>query len=143
MIAEPNESDQGREKSQTESLAISPVELAEYRRGWQRRREKRRENLRQRKAELLRLARLCAKVLVDDFGVNAVFLFGSLTRSRQIHETTDIDLAVEGLEDREYFPALTALDRVLPPGVALDLVPLEDARPYLVDVVRTRGVQLA
>jgi predicted nucleotidyltransferase len=68
-----------------------------------------------------------------------VWLFGSLAQRRFVHAGSDIDLAVEGLPPEDYFRALVAIWRQLPPGFRLDLAPLEDAKPSLLDVVREEG----
>jgi len=66
-------------------------------------------------------------------------LFGSLALHRSAHHRSDIDLAVEGLPPIEYFPALSAIWELLPPGFEIDLVPLEDANPSLVDLIDSEG----
>jgi hypothetical protein len=53
------------------------------------------------------------------------------------HARSDIDLAVEGLAHEDYVPALSALWELLPEGVDLDLITLEDAPPSL--VARIKG----
>jgi predicted nucleotidyltransferase len=96
---------------------------------------------REAQAEHLRaVARACARRLVQEFGASRVYLFGSLLQADLVHSRSDIDLAVEGLEDRLYFKALREVWALLPPGVELDLVPLERAWPGLADRVRAEGV---
>ena len=103
----------------------------------------RRESQQEARAQLLReVAHACARRLVHDFGARRVYLFGSLLEQDLVHHRSDIDLAVEGLEGELYFKAWRALDALLPPGVELDLVPLEQARPGLAARVRTEGVLL-
>ena len=88
------------------------------------------------------VARACARRLVQDFGAREVYLFGSLLDAELAHERSDIDLAVEGLEGKLYFKALSAVWELLPAGVELDLVPLEQARPGLAERVKAEGVLL-
>ena len=78
-------------------------------------------------------------MLIEQYGARRVWLFGSLAHRRFVHDRSDIDLAVEGLPPEDYFPALVAIWNLLPPGFELDLVPLEDAKPSLVDIVRKGG----
>ena len=73
------------------------------------------------------------------FGASKVYLFGSLVEETFVHDRSDIDLAVEGLEGKLYWKALSALWTLLPEGVELDLVPLERAWPSLAERVRTEG----
>jgi len=91
---------------------------------------------------LRQAARDCARRLVRDFGAKKVYLFGSLLDESLVHKRSDIDLAVEGLDGGMYFKALRELEKLLPEGVELDLVPLEDAWPELVERVRREGLLL-
>jgi predicted nucleotidyltransferase len=84
---------------------------------------------RRRQAELA--ADRCAALLKERFGVRAVHVFGSLAGDSPWHSRSDIDLAVEGLDPDDYVPALSALWELLPEGIGLDLVTLEDAPPEL------------
>jgi len=85
------------------------------------------------------VAQECARVLIEQYGARRVWLFGSLAHRRFVHARSDIDLAVEGLLPEKYFRALAVIWELLPSGLKLDLVPLEDARPDLVDIVREEG----
>jgi predicted nucleotidyltransferase len=82
-------------------------------------------------AEALKSAQTCAELLKRRFGARRVILFGSLIGQGPWHDRSDIDLAVEGLAPTDYFRALSACWELLPQGIHLDLVPLEDARPEL------------
>lgn len=90
-----------------------------------------------RRQQALEAAALCAGVLKEQFGARQVYLFGSLAGQSPWHSRSDIDLAVEGLDPQKYFPALSALLQLLPEGLELDLVPLEEAPPEL--VARIKG----
>jgi len=92
--------------------------------------------------QLREVARACARRLVQDFGAREVYLFGSLLDEELAHERSDIDLAVKGLEGKLYFKALSKVWELLPAGVELDLVPLEQARPGLAERVKAEGVLL-
>ncbi len=84
-----------------------------------------------RRQQALEAAALCAGVLKEQFGARQVYLFGSLTGQSPWHSRSDIDLAVEGLDPQKYFSALGALLQLLPEGLELDLVSLEEAPPEL------------
>ena len=97
----------------------------------------------QRRARRLRqVAQSCAEHLVRDFGARRVYLFGSLLADDWVHDRSDIDLAVEGLEGRLYFKALGDLSKLLPAGVELDVVILESSWPGLAERVKAEGVLL-
>jgi predicted nucleotidyltransferase len=89
--------------------------------------------------EMHRIAARCAEHLARHFDVKRVYFFGSLESEKFIHARSDIDLAVEGLASHLYFKALSALWDELPPGVELDLVPLEDAYDSLKEKIKTQG----
>jgi len=113
---------------------------ARYRRAWQRRWREAEERQQEHIRQMREVAHKCARLLVEQYGARRVYLFGSLVSSRQLHERSDIDLAVEGLgPGRVYWRALSQLWRLLPPGVELDLVPLEDAYPELAEYIRQEG----
>jgi predicted nucleotidyltransferase len=115
-------------------------ELATYRRAWQRRWREAEERDQKRAEKLRETALRCARLLVERFDAKRVYLFGSLASGRQPHESTDIDLAVEGLgPGRVYWRALSQLWDLLPPGAELDLVPMEDAYPELLDLIHREG----
>jgi predicted nucleotidyltransferase len=82
-------------------------------------------------------AQACIRLLKEKFGARDVYVFGSLSGDSPWHSQSDIDLAVEGLAHEDYVPALSALWDLLPDGVELDLVTLEDAPPSL--AARIRG----
>ena len=87
-----------------------------------------------RKEELRKIAKKCVWVLKDKYKVKRVFLIGSLVKGF-IHERSDIDLVVEGLSPGLYLKTLTELWDLLPAGVELNLIPLEDAFPSLKEKV--------
>jgi predicted nucleotidyltransferase len=81
--------------------------------------------------EAHRVARACASLLRERFGVKRVYLCGSAAGESPWHGRSDLDLAVEGLPRGRYFEALGALWPLLPEGLELDLIPLEATPPFL------------
>lgn len=88
-----------------------------------------RKRLDERRRAAESAARECVRVLKERFGAGDAFVFGSLRGDSPWHERSDIDIAVKGLPPEDYFRALTALERLLPPDMGLDLVTLEAASP--------------
>jgi predicted nucleotidyltransferase len=93
------------------------------------------EQARRRQAQ--EAAGACVRALKEQFGVREVYQFGSLAGQGPWHGRSDIDLAVEGLEPGAYVRALSTLYQLLPEGIELDLITLEDAPPEL--AARIRG----
>lgn len=81
--------------------------------------------------EARQLAAQCAQLLRDRFGATKVVLFGSAAGDAPWHSRSDIDLAVAGLDAAAHVQALNACYELLPPGLSLDLIPLESAWPQL------------
>ncbi|MCZ6679853.1 MAG: nucleotidyltransferase domain-containing protein [Candidatus Poribacteria bacterium] len=81
-------------------------------------------------------ARMCVRVLKEQFGARDAFIFGSLRGDSPWNARSDVDIAVEGLPPGQYIEALTALYELLPPEIEIDLVPLEHAVPELVALAR-------
>jgi predicted nucleotidyltransferase len=85
--------------------------------------------VRERLAEVVR-------VLVEDFQVHRVTLFGSLRRG-ELYGDSDLDLAVEGLDPYDYW---RALDRVtVAAGIPVDLVRVEEASAPVVARIEDDG----
>ena len=85
----------------------------------------------ERRSQALQIAQKCMALLKSRFGARRVILFGSLAGQGPWHDHSDIDLAVEGIPPEDFFKAYIACDKLLPPGLDLDLVPLEDAYPEM------------
>ncbi|OQW91350.1 MAG: DNA polymerase subunit beta [Thiotrichaceae bacterium IS1] len=76
------------------------------------------------------------KVLVQQFGVTHIILFGSLAKGT-FKEDSDIDLAVAGIPARQFFAALGAINSQS--RVWVDLKPLEDLEPHFRQCVLATG----
>lgn len=97
--------------------------------GWKERIRAEEERRATRTAALRMSARAAAEALIE-LGARRVWLFGSVTRN-WTHARSDIDLAVEGLEAHALFKAWEIAGRAVSPGVAVDLVRVEEASPRL------------
>ena len=87
------------------------------------------------------LARQGAQMLKKKFGAQRVVLFGSLLDLKRMHQRSDIDLAVWGLDERHYLRAVAKL-LDLDPDFSFDLVEAEYARPKILAAIETSGVEL-
>lgn len=79
------------------------------------------------------------KVLVEEYGVRRVMLFGSLL-GRTPSRWPDLDLLVEGLTPSRRVEALGRLFALAP--LPVDLVPLEAGRPEIVQRALEEGETL-
>jgi predicted nucleotidyltransferase len=76
------------------------------------------------------------EMLKENFGITKAILFGSLIRGNFCEES-DIDLAVAGLKKLDYFPALSAANRLTDRWV--DLKPIEDLESHFRQKVIRNG----
>jgi len=86
------------------------------------------------------LARRAADVLRQEFGATRVVVFGSLAHGAWFHSRSDIDLAVAGIRDEDFWRADSAVNR-LDPAFELDLVAIESAPSRLLSEIG-RGVEI-
>jgi predicted nucleotidyltransferase len=80
-------------------------------------------------------------LLKQDFQVEKVVLFGSMRALDRIHDRSDVDLAVWGLNPQAYFRAVGQL-LALHPDISVDLIEVETAPPRLLQEIETTGVTL-
>jgi predicted nucleotidyltransferase len=80
--------------------------------------------------------KLIVNLLIQQYDVRQVILFGSLTRDRFVAES-DIDLAVEGLPPASYFEILAQVNRLASRWVDLKL--WEDLDPHFKSRVLETG----
>ncbi|HLA07816.1 MAG TPA: nucleotidyltransferase domain-containing protein [Anaerolineales bacterium] len=123
------------------ALTLTPKEIESYRRAASLVKPKRRGDLKARRLRAWRVARIAAKILKTEFGVEKVVVFGSLVHPILFHERSDVDLAVWGLSGREYYRAVSVLLDI-EPSISIDLIAYEDARPPLQDVIVKDGRKL-
>ena len=94
---------------------------------------------RRRATEARRRLPEIVRILVAEFRVRRVVLFGSLLAG-ELFADSDLDLAVLGLAKADYWRALDLV--TVAAGVAVDLVPMEEARPSLAARIDAEGEQL-
>lgn len=122
-------------------MSFTDEQLAGYRAAAQRRQQQRQNRLRQRQQLGLALAQQASELLKRDFGANKVVLFGSMRSLDRLHERSDVDLAVWGINSRDYFRAVGEL-LSLNPDIAVDLVEAETAPARILQAIETTGVVL-
>ena len=111
-----------------------------YIEAWQKRLRQEREALDQAAQQAREQAQVCAKVLVEKYGAERVYLIGSLARGSSFHPRSDIDLVVAGIAPKRYFAVLA--DIAERAGREVDLILLESATPTLLEYVANEGVLL-
>lgn len=117
-----------------------PEQMAVYRRTALQRQAQRQQLREERRAAALAFAQDAAALLKNAYGAERVILFGSLARQGIFDERSDVDLAVQGLDERRYCRALAQLMN-LQPDISVDLIRLEEASPSLADAIHA-GITL-
>ncbi len=96
--------------------------------------------MRERQRRGHEVARGCARILKERFGASRVILFGSMLDTERLTPHSDIDLAVRGLPERDYFRAVATLLDV-DPEFSVDLVEEQRANPHILKAIE-RGIEL-
>lgn len=122
-----------------EPVDITPEQMERYRRHAKEREAARQKQLIARRDHAWELARRAAELLKNEFNATRVVLFGSILHPELYHSRSDIDLAVWNIE--HYYRAVAQiLD--LDPEIRFDLIPIEDAKPVIRELVEKEGIDL-
>ncbi len=89
--------------------------------------------MRERQQTGLEVARQCAQILKEEFGATRVVLFGSMLNPERMWWGSDIDLAVWGLPEKDFFKAGAAIERGH--AFSIDLVEVQHARPHILNAI--------
>jgi predicted nucleotidyltransferase len=103
--------------------------LSKYRKYWEDRERLEKTALEKRRKDAVRTAAELTDVLVKEFGVKKVVLFGSALTKGGFRKDSDIDLGVEGLPKESYFEAVARL--MMASRFDVDLKPIEDVSDLL------------
>ena len=120
---------------------ITPEQMAAYRATARQRRQQKVDRLQARYRRGRAIAQRAAVLLKQDFQVEQVVLFGSMVSSDRVHERSDVDLAVWGLNPQDLYKAVGRL-LALAPDVPIDVVSIESASPRLQVAIQQTGVLL-
>jgi predicted nucleotidyltransferase len=120
-------------------MDITPAQLELYRRSAREREATREQKLEARRERAWEVAHQAADLLKREFGATRVVVFGSLIHPELFHVHSDIDLAVWNIQ--HYYRAVAHL-LDLDPDVNFDLVPIEDAKPAILELIEKEGIEL-
>ena len=122
-------------------MIVTQKKMAVYKATARRRWENERQQLLQRFRKTSMLARKAAELLKEQFGVQRVALFGSVAHEELFHSHSDLDLAVWGLDEKEYYRAVAQL-LALDPVIRVDLIRVEAASASMREEIESSGVLL-
>ena len=130
-----------KEKDKFNPPVVHPY--GDYIKGFRRRLAKERAYRSELRTDALKTAKYAARVLVEEFHVHKVYLFGSILREDDyFNEKSDIDLAVQGLPEKIYFQAARRLDESFPNRFEFDLVIMESCPESLRQHILQGGIIL-
>ncbi|MBI5303251.1 MAG: nucleotidyltransferase domain-containing protein [Chloroflexi bacterium] len=112
------------------TLQISPEQMAIYKRTARERQAQYEREMRARREAAWVVARQAAQVLKGRFGATRVIAFGSLAHGAWFHARSDIDLAAEGIPEKDHFSAWGSLED-LTHDFEFDLILFESAPEHL------------
>jgi predicted nucleotidyltransferase len=120
-------------------MDVTSAQLERYRRSAREREAARKRQLAARRGRAWEVAHRAADLLKREFGATRVVIFGSLIHPELFHVHSDIDLAVWDIQ--HYYRAVAHL-LDLDPEVNFDLVPIEDAKPAILELIEKEGIEL-
>ena len=123
------------------ALHLTDEDLTRYRATARRREARERQEMQHRLEQARTVARQAADRLKNEFEASRVILFGSLARGQFFHRCSDIDLAVEGIDDKLFWRAWSALDAITS-EFEIELVSVEAASPRLRQELKREGNEL-
>lgn len=82
-----------------------------------------------------------AHLLKNSFNASRVVLFGSVVHPELFHDRSDIDLVVWGIDERDYYRAVGALQAV-DPQFSIDLILFDEVSARLQETILREGVEL-
>ena len=88
------------------------------------------------------VARKAKEILKEEFNVEKVFVFGSLAKDDQpFTRWSDVDLAVKGLPEDQFFKASARLDYV-DDQIPVEIFPLDSSEESLKKKIEKEGIEL-
>jgi predicted nucleotidyltransferase len=123
------------------ALQIPPEQMELYKRTARARWQMERKRREMRRERAWQLARRAATLLKDEYGVQRVVVFGSLTHPDRFTRWSDVDLAAWGLTSTNWLRAIGAV-RELSDEVELNLVDVTCCSPELLAAIEREGVPL-
>ncbi len=103
--------------------------LKSYKKYWQQKAKKDEIAKEKLRSDAIKIAERLKDIIVKEFRVKKVVLFGSILEKGCFDQDSDIDLAVEGLPKEAYFAAVARL--IMESPFEIDLKPIEDVSDLL------------
>ena len=115
-------------------------QVEKYKYGWIKRKKEKEAALKLKHQLALKKAGEIAQVLKDKYGIRNVVLFGSTVNGR-FWEHSDLDIAVYGMDERQYLDIVWELSEIALP-FKVDLIPTEKASARLLRNIEEKGEEI-
>ena len=86
-------------------------------------------------------AEMAVAILKKEFGAKRVILFGSLANTENFDNNSDIDLAVEGIDESVFYKALGRVISEID-DFEFDIVDCNDCSKVLLNAINKEGIEL-
>lgn len=123
------------------TLEMTHEQITQYRDHAQRRRQREKPLIEQRRKQAWKAARKAAHLLEEEFGATRVVVFGSLARDTGFTAWSDVDIAAWGIALKDTFRAIGAV-MDLDTEVPVNLVDVNTAQSSLRQTIGIEGIEL-
>jgi len=118
----------------------SELDITPYLQGWRKRAAEAQKRMAERKRQAYVEAQKIAHFLRETYACTRIVGIGSTFNEKNFREHSDIDLVVFGLPRQKYFSILAEVGDLT--SFKVDLIPVENARPLIRQLVEEEGVEL-
>jgi len=119
---------------------MAEKDFSDYKIAWHKRLKQEQQKRHRLKMEIRCSAKRAAKFLAENFGVSKVYVFGSVLREDDFFcESSDLDLAVEGLPEGKYIQMLVSLEDEVDSPVMINVVQIETCKESLKNKILKEG----
>ncbi|TSA11175.1 MAG: nucleotidyltransferase domain-containing protein [Deltaproteobacteria bacterium] len=108
---------------------MTKIDITKYKAAWEERARRESAENEAARAKAVQVAQSLTEMLVRNYPVRKVILYGSVIEPGRFKKTSDIDIAVEGLPKKHHFEALALLMEASP--FEVDLKPIEEVSELL------------
>ena len=120
-------------------MALASEKLRIYRDSARRRWQSEQEDLDLFYEKVRGVGREAARILKREYGAKRVAVFGSAAHRHRFHSRSDLDLAVWGLDEKQYYRAVSRLLQI-DQSLSVDLIRVEDADPSLLALIDKESI---
>ncbi|HHV97010.1 MAG TPA: nucleotidyltransferase domain-containing protein [Clostridiaceae bacterium] len=123
-------------------MLLLPNEREAIKRTWIERQRKNKIEMQKRMNEAFCCAKKVAYFLKENYGVDKVYLYGSLAKGEYFDKLSDIDLYITGWKNEKQYWSMLAEAQSLSRPYPISIVTEREALPSLKQIVEKEGILL-